>query len=310
MGEEWNKLEKAIDSLNGWAKKKTNAEKEDKKIFHYLGFLIHEGASIASLYEKWVQIKRNKEITQPKQAFATYLFGQIQQKMQSALNKLEDLSYNESSDKRALLAILLLFNMEYHIKKDIGYFQFNRFVLEQWSLEHIYAQNSKSIVAEEELKNLDEKKKVAIEKWLAEVIEHLKRNHTEDEALEKEISKFLKKIPSLENIAKDLEKLGLLPLLKRIDEAFLRDGELHLLQNLTLLDKSSNGALGNLIFSKKQEKIRDLDDQQKLIPICTREVFRKEFSKQERRNLHIFTKEDQEDYLCTLKKYLEEYKTE
>ncbi|WP_267891570.1 hypothetical protein [Helicobacter felis] len=35
------------------------------------------------------------------------------------------------------MALLLLFNMERHIARDVGHFQFNRFVLEQWTLEHM-----------------------------------------------------------------------------------------------------------------------------------------------------------------------------
>ncbi|WP_104707364.1 DUF262 domain-containing protein [Helicobacter ailurogastricus] len=299
MGEEWGKLEKAIDSLNGWAKRKMGADVNDKKIFHYVGFLIHEGACIASLYEKWVQIKSNQTIKIPKQAFVTYLFEQIKKRMRS-IERIEDLSYNENNDKRALLALLLLFNMECHVAKDVGYFQFNRFVLEQWTLEHVYAQNSEGVVAQKDLEGeIQESLKEKIVAWLKEVEDHL-----EEGALKEEIRSFLEELPSLENFSKHLEKRGLL---KKIDEAFLGDGELHLLQNLTLLDKSSNSALGNLIFSKKQEKIRELDDQQKLIPIGTRMVFLKEFSKPERRSLHIFTKEDQEDYLEAIRKHLDAY---
>ncbi|WP_163555312.1 DUF1524 domain-containing protein [Helicobacter suis] len=79
------------------------------------------------------------------------------------------------------------------------------------------------------------------------------------------------------------------------------------MQNLTLLDKRSNSAIGNLIFKKKQEKIRELDDQKRLIPICTREVFRKVFSENENKNSPIFTKEDQKDYLEAIKEYLKKY---
>ncbi|WP_121757115.1 DUF262 domain-containing protein [Helicobacter felis] len=300
MGEEWSKLEEAIDSLNGWARRKTSADVDDKKIFHYVGFLIYEGVSIASLYKKWVQIKDDQTIKLPKKALAAYLFEQIKNRMRSNIERREVLSYNEDNDKRTLLALLLLFNMESHIAKDVGYFQFNRFVLEQWTLEHIYAQNSESVVAQKDLEgDIQESLQKKIVAWLKEVEDHL-----EEGMLKKEIRSFLEELPSLENFSKHLEKRGLL---KKIDEAFLEDGKLHLLQNLTLLDKSSNSALGNLIFSKKQEKIRELDDQQKLIPIGTRMVFFKEFSKPERRSLDIFTKEDQEDYLEEIRKRLKAY---
>ena len=58
--------------------------------------------------------------------------------------------YGKDRDK--IINILLLFNLEYLISQEDSneYFKFNRFQLEQWSLEHIYAQNSRSI--EDEIK--------------------------------------------------------------------------------------------------------------------------------------------------------------
>ncbi len=193
-----------------------------------------------------------------------------------------------------------------------SYFEFNRFVLEQWSLEHIYAQNSEGVVSAKELEALQKLEKlenrrslsqpdsnkmnISVEKireWLEEVQKH-------DEKLNKDIKSAL---GFSKNFFKNLVKIGLL---KAIDENFKENDFLHRLQNLTLLDEKSNSAIGNLIFSKKQQKIKELDDQKRLIPICTRQVFAKVFSN-ENRNSPIFTKEDQEDYLEEIKKYLEKY---
>ncbi|WP_163534184.1 DUF1524 domain-containing protein [Helicobacter suis] len=135
--------------------------------------------------------------------------------------------------------------------------------------------------------------------WLEQVQKHLE---DKDKPLKAEIEGSLNK--------KDQDFFHIIEtqrLLKRIDEAYTGDDSLHTLQNLTLLDKRSNSAIGNLIFNKKQQKIQELDDQKRLIPICTREVFKKVFSRSGNRGDHIFTKKDQEDYLNAIVKYLEEY---
>ncbi|CRF47148.1 DUF262 domain-containing protein [Helicobacter heilmannii] len=289
MAEEWSKLEKAIDNLKGFAsRKEKNGKKEDKQIFHYLGFLVQRGFPISELYAVWNLHKKKNE-------FAAELLNTIKTNMRSAIDKMDELSYSNTGDRLNLFALLLLFNIEYSIEKNFGYFQFNRFVLEQWSLEHIYAQNSESVVSKKELEHLDEAKQQEIIDWLKEI-----RKHLDEGKLKTNIDNFFKKPPSLEKFARTLEKRRLLD---DIDDAFLADEDLHGLQNLTLLDKNSNSALGNLIFKNKQAAIAKLDDEQKLIPIGTREVFRKEFSK-EKRETSIFTKKDQEDYLEEMKKYL------
>lgn len=192
-------------------------------------------------------------------------------------------------------SLLLLFNLEYLIRQESSndYFKFNRFVLEQWSLEHIYAQNSASIS-----KSKDNNEKI---KWLREVLEYIEE---EDEKLKVEIEEAIK------NIEKEaIEDSKLKQLYKKIDENFETTNDLHCISNLTLLDKRSNSKIGNQIFSKKRKEIRKLKEEDKLIPIATEKVFDKVFS-HEKDNPDIFTKKDQEDYLNAICEYLERYKTE
>ncbi|WP_104640246.1 DUF262 domain-containing protein [Helicobacter suis] len=307
IGEEWDKLIKAIQTLSGHASGK-GSEELDREIFHYLGFLTLHVNRIDQIYEKWLEVK-------DKSKFAACLFELVNKNVEKYIQRIDELTYNE--DKEALQAILLLFNLEYLNQNESlkSYFEFNRFVLEQWSLEHIYAQNSEGVVSAKELEalqkleNLEKKRSLSqpdsnkmkifvkkIREWLEEVQKHL-----EDEKLNKDIKSAL---GFSKNFFKNLVRVGLL---KAMDENFKENDFLHRLQNLTLLDKRSNSAIGNLIFSEKQQKIKELDDQKRLIPICTREVFRKVFSENENKNSPIFTKEDQEEYLKAIKKYLKKY---
>lgn len=275
LNDEWNKLESAINTLSGFSSGK-GSEKIDREIFHYLGFLILSGENIYSLYKKW---ENNKD----KELFAKEFLTIIQNKT-SKIGDIEKLIYQNDNDK--LKEILLLFNLAYLICDESSneYFKFNRFVLEQWSLEHIYAQNSKSI--KEAIKKKDNE---SITKWLKEVLHYIDK----DDLLRKEIEQSIKEQEFKEE------------LFNQIDENFKSDN-LNTIQNLTLLDKDSNSKIGNKIFSQKRKAIYELGEQDKLIPIATKKVFEKVFS-ENKSNPDVFEKKDQEDYLAAIKKYLKPY---
>ncbi|WP_104639953.1 DUF262 domain-containing protein [Helicobacter bizzozeronii] len=445
MDDEWKKLDKAIRHLSDFASgvfnknnKSSDIEIEiNRKIFHYLGFLILQGYKISELYTEWLNVG-------DKEKFAICLEDLVKKNVQPYIKRIDDLTYNKNKDRKPLQVILLLFNLEYLMEKikSLKPFEFNRFILEKWNLEHIYAQNSESVWSQKEqgnlsklkeaikstedlnklrvdiesekadisgiknkLKNLSQKgsKKVnnafkediksflkdikhvndrefpkqlekllsdmknrvveetrkklkgwknpsknsktneeihrmiveffeqtkddnekflkqfasellpsieeklakEPEEWLREVKDHLEvEDHLDDGELKTGIEKFLKAIKN-KSFFELLESEGLL---KKADEAFQRDEDLHRLQNLTLLDENSNKKIGNLIFTRKQDKIRKIDDQQKLIPICTREVFNKVFSADTDKNKRFFTKKDRKAYLEAIKKCLDKYK--
>ncbi|MEB2803118.1 DUF262 domain-containing protein [Campylobacter upsaliensis] len=277
LNDRWEELEKAINTLSGFAGGKANS-KIDREIFHYLGFLILSGKNIDYLYGVWKN-DTNKEL------FAKKLLEIIQEKI-SKIKNIGELHYK--NDKEKVKDILLLFNLEYLICDEGSneYFKFNRFVLEQWSLEHIYAQNSKSIKESIEAKNNED-----IIRWLEQVLLHIDENDT---LLKQEIEQSKEK-------GKFEEEL-----FDKINESFKNNETLHRIQNLTLLDKESNSKIGNQIFSRKRKEIQKLGEQDKLIPIATKKVFEKVFST-DKSNPNVFGNKDQKDYLAEIKKHLERY---
>lgn len=281
----WEELEQAIDTLSGFASDQ-GVDKIDREIFHYLGFLILNGAELHEIYKKWREGEN-------KNKFSEFLFNKVRRKVSDYLSKMEneELSYRENKDVDALKSLLLLFNLEYLIEHgSLDYFKFNRFVLEDWSLEHIYAQNSKSLSRSKESEKI---------KWLEEVLQYI-----DDETLEKKIKEVLE----LQEGEK-IEDEKLKELYENIDKNFETNNDLHKISNLTLLDKSSNSRIGNQIFSKKKEAIMKLEQGHKLIPIATAMVFKKSFSE----NIgspDFFTKKDREDYFNTICEYLKRYKLE
>lgn len=278
LNNQWSELENAINTLSGFASGKGN-DKIDREIFHYLGFLILSGENIYSLYKEWKN-DTNKE------SFSQKLLAKIQNKI-SKIENIEQLRYKKDDAK--IKEILLLFNLEYLIREESSneYFKFNRFVLEQWSLEHIYAQNSKSI--QEAIKGKDNE---SIIQWLEETLLYI-----DYDMLKQEIKQSIKE----SNFTDEL--------FDKINDNFKNDDTLHTIQNLTLLDKESNSQIGNQIFSQKRKAIQKLGEQDKLIPIATRKVFEKVFS-ENKSNPDIFEQKDQEDYLAAIKESLKRYTKE
>lgn len=293
LNDEWNKLEECINTLSKFASD-DNGDSIERNIFHYIGFLIlNDIMNINSIYNIWNKSMQND-------SFANELLEAIKDNISSLVrgkdmsDYIDDLNFNDDKDKKIIFKILVLFNIDRLLKDkgSIEYFKFNRFQLEEWSLEHIYAQNSKSI---KEYVNKDSKQEVI--KWLEEVIKYI-----EDDSLNKEIENTINKLNK--KSIKNLDNFDIL--LENIDNNFKDTDSLNDIGNLCLLDKASNSEIGNNIFSIKRIDIEKLGNKGKLIPIATKEVFNKIFSKNIKHK-DLFTKEDREDYMNAIIEVLKNY---
>lgn len=291
LNDEWNKLEECINTLSKFASD-DNGNSIERNIFHYIGFLIlNDVMNINSIYKLWNETTQNN-------LFLNKLLEKIKNNITLLVNGKDILEYidnlNFKDHKKIIFKILVLFNIDRLLKDkgSIEYFKFNRFQLEEWSLEHIYAQNSKSIK-----EYIDKNSKEKIIKWLEEVIKYI-----EDTSLTKEIENAINKlnVKSINNID------NFNNLLDNIDNNFKYTNSLNGIGNLCLLDKASNSRIGNNIFSIKIKDIEELGNKGKLIPIATKEVFNKQFSKRNK-NKDLFTKEDREDYMNDIIEVLKNY---
>lgn len=280
----WQDLEKAIKALQSFT---SNQGKEavDREIFHYLGFLSLADSHIYGIYKYWLDLQGDKD---KKGKFRAKLFEMIKGKVRDSIKNIDSLQYAERKDRDKIFLLLLLSNLECILRDESSndFFKFNRFVLEKWSLEHIYAQNSQSISKEIKSKNDS-----AIKEWLDEVLKYI-----DDKDLKQEIESSIK-----ESKFSDRDLFG------KIDENFRDDESLNSICNLTLLDKDSNSSLGNLIFSKKRKEIEKLATQDKLIPIMTKKVFDKSIEGLDNSYKDSFNKDDREAYLNYIKTLLEKY---
>lgn len=169
------------------------------------------------------------------------------------------------------------------------------------SLEHIYAQNSRSIKDA-----IAEKDATKIKGWLLEVARYMddmdeKNTQNNSRKLATKIKKFCDS-PSFDE---DQDQLN--DLIKEIDNAFVENIDLNSIQNLTLLDKKSNSSIGNAIFSIKREKIQKLAEKDRLIPIATKKVFEKVFTDGNKGDLSMFSLKDRKDYKKRIANDLKKY---
>ena len=279
---EWKKLQSAIKTLSSFASEQSN-DIVNREIFHYLGFLTLSNYSIFEIYKKWVDLQDNKE-------FSNTLLQTIKERVKNYINDIESLGYGNKEDKDKIFLLLLLFNLEYMILDESSrdFFKFNRFVLEQWSLEHIYAQNSKSIT-----KIIKDKDNDGISAWLKEVLRYI-----DDDELKQEVE---------QNIQNNDFNVSLFA---KIDENFKNDNTLNSIANLALLDRESNSRLGNLIFSQKHKEIYKLGSQDKLIPIMTKKVFAKDIEGLDYGHKDFFSETDRKAYLTYINKLLDKYRSQ
>ena len=283
LNEKWKELQSAIKTLSNFASEQ-GVNITNRQIFHYLGFLTLSNYSLFSIYQEWIALQDSEK-------FSAELLKIIKNQVRGYIENIESLSYTDKKEVREKIHLLLLLsNLEYMILDEGSrdFFKFNRFVLEQWSLEHIYAQNSKSIAKAIKDKNNDE-----ISIWLKEVLKYI-----DDGDLKQEIENRIAN--------NDFDK----SLFEKIDENFKNNDTLNSISNLALLDKESNSRLGNLIFSEKHKEIYKLGSQDKLIPIMTKKVFAKDIEGLDYSHKDFFGEQDRKAYLDNINKLLAKYRSE
>ena len=166
-------------------------------------------------------------------------------------------------------------------------FPFERFVHEKWSLEHIHAQNS------EDLKSDKQRKLLLLEQKI--FFDGIKEKGT------------IKEI----NILLESDSINLdsfVKLQQDIFKKYTKDShiDIHSIDNLALLSTSDNSVLNNNIFPIKRDKIIELDEKGSFIPICTKNVFLKYYSKDVSQNSK-WSKNDRKAYINEIKKILVDF---
>lgn len=233
---------------------------EDREFFHKIGFLV--------VYSKKTMLDFIAEYTKEnftKTNFRDFLDKQIKEIFKNII--IEELSYEDGESVRK---VLLMFNINTILenKESNMRFQFDRYKKQNWDIEHIRSQSDRYPIKKEEQKA-----------WINDILDIEKVEKTEDEILnmsEQDFKQFFNTLQGqIEGDTSDFDK--------------------HNIGNLTLLDSATNRSYGNAFFQVKRRTIIKNDKNGTFIPICTKNLFLKYYSKNAT-DLQKWTKEDAESY--------------
>lgn len=264
----------------------------DRELYHLIGYLTAIGKNINALKEL--------SKTLSKTVFKENLKSVARKSIPTNISEL-----NFDTNKKDVRNALLLFNVFTIIenKKCSIRFPFNHYHSQNWDIEHIRSQTSKDIFGKDQLN------------WAETVLLYftgiLFNGENEAEVIEKcnSITAIEKKYcQNLLQILKKEDENGEV-FTKLYDELttyfkendVLEDGDN--LSNLTLLDEGTNRMYKNAFFPIKRNHIINLEKQGVFIPLCTKNVFLKAYSKK-LGEIMYWNNNDADDYLAEISKTL------
>lgn len=277
----------------------------NRELFHLIGFLIEYGVDINKLKQKSAELSKTE--------FVLHLKTLIKEKLSSI--QLDLLDYSSNSDKNKIKMVLLLFNIQTIIsnQKAEMRFPFNKFKKEKWDIEHVNSQSEKHI---------DVKKRKL---WALDILEYFTGikgyNETmkdkDTTVIEAQKIKVMLLEPAHQRIC-----IKLLNILDKepVDEHDFQNAfdeirtifeedklvENNTISNLSLLDETTNRSYGNAMFPIKRNRIIENDKNGLFVPISTKNLFLKYYSRQIKDSMH-WKQSDADDYLDAIKQTLKEY---
>lgn len=276
----------------------------DHVLYHYIGFLLFNNVSISEIID-WSKEKNKDE-------FITFVRNKIKTLFKNV--NIDELSFDKASDKRHIRRVLLLFNIETLLQSKKSYikFPFDKFKNESWDIEHINPQNPFDKVD-------------YYVQWCLDLIEYITGRTFDlytlrDEAFEIQLEEIksdlneeddvilndiLDILNNHEDIKPKIENLAQRLFNKFKGEEF--EDENHI-SNLTLLDAITNRTYGNSLFPVKRNTIIKNDREGIFIPICTKNVFLKYYSKKFT-DVMYWKKSDAESYFKNMQETLSYFLT-
>lgn len=274
----WREVEDCYNALSVWY--------EDKKWFHYIGFLMHTRVdSIEGISNTY----RN---AQSKGAFTEYLLERIQAHMQDAFDEQDKPQWTYDDNAPNIRRLLLLYNVQLYIQhQDYKRFSFATYQKERWDIEHIDS------IKARELETASEQ-----QEWVRCIIQDLGASLNDNPALLKRSEDFVRNPRPMPG---DYDKLYR-ELSKLTGEIFLEEEEtdpLHHLGNLTLLPAKLNRGYKNAPFASKRAQVRSYAKNNSFIPLGTEYVFMKYFDGHSKTFVG-WNHEDKRAYACDIQETL------
>lgn len=284
----WDEIQEGFNTLKEWY--------EDYELYHTIGYLIVTGDK-KRLVEIYNLAKDTKDNT--KSQFKAKLI-QLKKQSLGEGKSLADFSYDQNREETKKL--LLLFNVETICQSKSCRFDFVAYKKENWSLEHIHAQNSEKLPPESWDNWINEYKP-----WIENFKNSMQANKQEKIKEIEEINTLIEKIDK-QHVEK-INENDFTTLQDKVLKLF-SDNEkssIHSIDNLALLITNQNSALNNAIFPIKRKKIIEFIDKGKFIAPCTKNVFQKCYTPSDAHQIFYWGQEDRKAYKKAIAETLKKY---
>lgn len=273
----WHRVKRSFQQFEEWY--------EDRELYHLIGYLIATGTKIPELMEA----SKGQTKTQFRRALTQLIRAKCR-------FKLEDLEYKDDRIK----SLLLLFNIQTIIANPNCSirFPFDRFKDQHWDIEHVRSVKSDMPTGSKR------------RKWLENVLEYLQgvpQGSIEVIGANENTSMYLQKLSEM--IGNGFSDEEFKDMYGKILKAFKEDSEpdtINGISNLALLDQGTNRSYGNAVFPMKRKRILENDYNGTFVPICTRNVFLKAYSRNFEEAM-FWRNTDAKDYLEAIKSTLKVY---
>lgn len=280
----WQEVISSFLQLKGWYK--------DNVYYHKIGYLIASGSlTMADLFDE----ARGK----CKSEFNKRLDELIAESITWCTNDKDsywDLDYHK--DYNRICRILLLFNVLSTLGNGSQQrFLFNKYNNEEWSIEHIHAQNSEGL------------KTVELQlEWLQLHLPSLKAIHRDepDNELIKTVEQAIDSIRHNGSLVRsdfnDIFRRVVSDMSETTDTDYINT-----LPNLALLSCGHNTCLSNSTFDVKRNLIINMDKRGEYIPYCTKMTFLKYYDNSSDVQVHFWGQKDREVYLQAIQNVIAPY---
>ncbi|GLR07676.1 hypothetical protein COO59_09675 [Mixta theicola] len=283
----WMRIKHLFMTLNEWF--------DDQNGYHLVGYLISQKVTLQTLIH-W------HETSQSKNAFLIQLRKKIKAIALPALapqgnateNPQEEIAAAISSlsyGDKSLRALLLLFNIATILTNANSSmrFQFRRYKLDSWDIEHISSVSSQMPESTPGQKA-----------WTQTIQQHFRPEDdsaAQDEQYGALQTKFYNQARRLLN-KETFDSDAFTKLFNEVQKSFNKNSRKDLensIGNLTLLDAATNRSYKNAIFPIKRQRIIAADKNTTFVPIATRNVFLKYYS-QRVHDMTFWNREDHDSY--------------
>lgn len=294
----WLKVKKYFLTIEEWY--------GERDLYHLIGFLIEYKADINEL--KKTSDKLSKTM------FKKHLKTEIKDRLSNI--QIESLEYGQNPYE--IRMILLLFNIQTILatKEADMRFPFDKYKSDNWDIEHINSQSDKTISPKDR------------KSWAIDILEFYTGlyGYASDVFNERGISQInaqKEKIEILKDITKTIaNKLVTILESEHVNDELFQEvyeevlelyiekenGQIDNISNLALLDDVTNRSYGNAMFFIKRKRIIENDKNGIFVPICTKNVFLKYYTRHSDNNMY-WNQKDAIDYLETMKEILRDYLT-